>query len=254
MGVVGGLVLLQGHVQIVGVLARHLGVAGVDRLGKALAMAAEAGPLLDQGRHLGRRVMRLGGAGGRRGVRLVIGGHIGDILVTQGLRHGAHGRVAAVPLAVGLQRGSDVGRRLAGDLGHLVHLRKTGLVAGDAMTADAHSHLASPRLGIALHSLRGGGRRRTSDKHCKHRGPCFHHFVHTILCKFSLGSAWRHWHRPAHRQCALAAKSLDAGRTRKYARSRCSRRQGGANGSHGSNHYESSCQGPTSMFTLIPSP
>ena len=99
---------------------------------------------------------RLGGAG-RRGAALamllVVGGQVGDVLVGQRVGDAAHGRVLALALLVGVQRGGDVLGALARDHRHLVDLGKAGLVALDAVAADAHGDLCfSPALASPLTS------------------------------------------------------------------------------------------------------
>ena len=71
----------------------------------------------------------------------------------------------AVALLVGRERRGDVLRVLAADLGHVVHLREAGLVADDAVAADAHGHAGLDR-GHGRLGRCGGGlgmRRHGSD-------------------------------------------------------------------------------------------
>src|ERR1700687_3268553 len=79
-----------------------------------------------------------GGPGGGAGV---IGREVGDILVRQRSRNGAHRRMAASPASVFLQRLGEVRLVLAAELGHLVNLGKRRPPARNAVAAGAHLRL-----------------------------------------------------------------------------------------------------------------
>src|ERR1700693_4522768 len=76
-----------------------------------------------------------GGPGGGAGV---ISREVGDILVRQRSRNGAHRRMAASPASVFLQRLGEVRLVLAAELGHLVNLGKRRPPTRYAGAADAH--------------------------------------------------------------------------------------------------------------------
>jgi hypothetical protein len=83
---------------------------------------------------------------------LIVGGHVGHVLLAQAVGDAAHGGVLAIALLVRSQRRCDVLRALARDLRHLVDFREGGLVALDAVAADAHRDLRFTGLGVTLDS------------------------------------------------------------------------------------------------------
>ena len=102
------------------------------------------------------------------------------------------------PLLVGVERGDDVLGALARDHRHLVDLGEAGLVAHDAVAADAHRDLlrcAGARLPRRLRrrALAGAWRlaasRHASDSQGKERGQQLVHFARTIPWDADLSSA-----------------------------------------------------------------
>ena len=72
----------------------------------------------------------------------VIGSQLGHILIGQADGNAAHGRMATVAAAIGLQRLDQIFLRLAIDLRHAIHLGVGGAVVLDAVAAHAHRQLA----------------------------------------------------------------------------------------------------------------
>jgi len=111
----------------------------------------------------------------------VVGGQIGDVLIAQAVGNAAHGGVLALAFFVGIERSHDVLGILARDHGHLVHLGEAGLVAGDAVTTDAHGDLLLGGLGVTLDFLGLDGKsRHTRDSQGDDRGQQLVHFAWTI--------------------------------------------------------------------------
>src|SRR5688572_16343241 len=65
-------------------------------------------------------------------------GELLHVLFAQARCDAAHRRVRALARLVGLERSDDVAGLLAGDLRHVVDVGERGLVAGNAVAADAH--------------------------------------------------------------------------------------------------------------------
>ena len=146
------LVGLERGEMVVGVLARHIGIGRINRLGKTITMTTEAGAFVQQLGH--RRAGLVGRLGSRGCIALAAGfierGHVGHVLFAQAVGNPTHGRVLALALLVGRQRGHNVGRALARNLGHLVDFGEAGLIALDAMAANAHGDLVGTGFGITL--------------------------------------------------------------------------------------------------------
>ena len=102
-------------------------------------------------------------------VLLVVDGNIGNVLFGQRLGNAAHGWMFALTGFVSIQRSSDVLGTLTRDHGHFVNLRKTGLVALDAMATNAHGNFCRPGLGIALELLGHSGSGHTSGSKGQHK-------------------------------------------------------------------------------------
>ena len=98
---------------------------------------------------------------------LVVGRHIGDVFFGQRFGNAAHRGVLALALLVGHQGGGDELGALARDHGHLVDLGKAGLVANDAMAANAHGNLLLAGFHVALGFLGMGESGHGSDSQGK---------------------------------------------------------------------------------------
>ena len=98
-------------------------------------------------------------------MRFAVGCQICHILVAQVIGNTTHGRVLAIAFFVGTEGRNNVLGTLTRDLGHFVNLRKAGLIALDAVAADAHRYLflASLRVTFDLLGINWEGR-HTSDK------------------------------------------------------------------------------------------
>src|SRR5690606_9762817 len=90
----------------------------------------------------------------------IVGSHVGHVLLGQCPRDGLHGGEGARPAGVFLECSHDILGVLARDHGDVIELGIGGLVAQDAMAADAHRdltlcglHVTLDRLGIGRQGL-----------------------------------------------------------------------------------------------------
>ena len=163
LGLLSRLVGLERDEQVVGVLAGDLGIARVDRLGEVGAMAGGAGGLLQQRRdlraRLPARLVRRAACGSLRAERSRSRRRCRRCPAS--VSDSAMPRMVGClrsPVLVGGQGRRDVLGALARDHRDLVDLGEAGLVAHDAVAADAHRDLASSDL--ASPAARAGGRCR----------------------------------------------------------------------------------------------
>ncbi len=170
------LVRLERHKQIVFVLTGNFGIAGINRLVQVGTMAGHTSTFGQQfsGFAFGfSGFVRHGNSGA---MLLVVGGNIGNVLVGQRLGNAAHGWMFALTGFISIQRSSDVLGTLTRDHGYFVNLRKTGLVALDAMATNAHGDFCRPGLGIALELLGHSGGGHTSGSKGQHKRQFGVHF------------------------------------------------------------------------------
>ena len=178
---------LERHVEVVGMLASDLGVAGIDGFAEIGTMTGGASTLLKQRRHLGGCC--LGGFGGRhtRVVGRIVGSQVGNVLLGERTGNAAHAGMLAVTLLVGHQGGRNVLVGLARNFGHPVNFGEAVLVARDAMAANAHRGLGFSGLHIAC-SLHGcseeHGDSRACDNGFHQAGQEVVHFASTIRRTF----------------------------------------------------------------------
>ena len=162
------------------------GNARVGRVNRRTETGAMAGGAIALGHQLGRLARGSRGSGqGRRTFHYAAGSikgrQVGNILVSQRLCNTAHGGVLAIALFVGIECAGNVLGALTGNLGYLVDLRETGLVADDAVAAYAHGVFLGAHHGIAQDFLRLRSHKgHTGDKRGSYGRKQFVHFARTI--------------------------------------------------------------------------
>jgi hypothetical protein len=151
-----GLVGLERHKQVIGMLARQLGVGAVDRLVQAFTMAGGAIAFLQQCGHFSGRRTRLAAACGQVLAQgFVVGSNVQDVLLAQAGCNALHRGVLAIALLVSSERRGNVLGVLPSDHGHLVDLGEAGLITRDAVAANAHGNLGLGCIGTADFGVRG---------------------------------------------------------------------------------------------------
>ena len=97
--------------------------------------------------------------------------------------------------------------------GHLVDLREAGLVADDAVAADAHGHLLASVFDVARDRLGLGRDRHASDSKGKHRGQQLVHFARTISWRSVFKSTFDYMRGLSPARCARPLAMRNADRT-----------------------------------------
>ena len=94
----------------------------------------------------------------------IVSRQISHVLLGQADRNTDHRGMLAITFGIGRKGIGDEFGRLARDLRGLVNFRKTGLVAHDAMAANAHRGLGLSCFDISLHILRHSRQGHRGDK------------------------------------------------------------------------------------------